>query len=114
MQISGGLENHAHLRVLTALCRPHFNTRVHDPQVGNNLIKAYVDLKDTGPVRVILEQLYASQRPDWREHLLYWEQQIDAAAGRFGPVKIPPPLEVGLLTKEVVSSCPRNPGGSKI
>ena len=32
--------------------------------------------------------------------MVYWEQQINAAEGRFGPVNTPPPMYVGLLTLE--------------
>jgi tetratricopeptide (TPR) repeat protein len=98
MQISGDLGNQGHLDVLIELCRPYFKARVHGLPVGNNLIKAYVDLKDAESARAILEQLYACQRPDWREHLLFWEKQIDEMAGRYGPTKVSPALEVNLLT----------------
>lgn len=97
MQISGDLGNKGQLELLVQLCRPHFVPSVHGLQVGNNLIKAYVDLKDPASARAILEQLYAMQRPDWRERLQYWEKQIDDIESKFGPVKTPPPLEVGLL-----------------
>ena len=54
MQISGDLGNKGYLRELTELCRPHFMSRVHGLQVGNNLLKAYVDLKDIASARLIL------------------------------------------------------------
>ena len=98
MQISGDLGNHGQLGLIVELCRPRFNAGVHGLQVGNNLIKAYVDLKDTDAARTILAQLSALQRPDWHKHLLYWEDQIDKAQAQFGPVGTPPKLEVGLLT----------------
>jgi tetratricopeptide (TPR) repeat protein len=96
MQISGDLGNKGQLELLLRLCRPYFVAKEHGLQVGNNLIKAYVDLKDFASARVILEQLYAQQRPDWRDHLLYWDKQIEEPS--YGPVSTPP--SVGLLVLE--------------
>jgi tetratricopeptide (TPR) repeat protein len=98
MQISGDLGNQGQLGLIIELCRPRFNASVHGLQVGNNLIKAYVDLKDPDSARKILAQLRALQRPDWHKHLLYWEDQIDQSQAQFGPIATPSKLEVGILT----------------
>ena len=44
MQISGDLGNAAHLPELLQLVEPHFVAEVHGLPVGNNLIKAHLDL----------------------------------------------------------------------
>jgi tetratricopeptide (TPR) repeat protein len=98
MQISGDLGNHGQLRSIIELCGPRFDASVHGLQVGNNLIKAYVDLKDPESARTILAQLTALNRPDWHKHLLYWDNEIDKSQGKFGPVATPPKLEVDILT----------------
>jgi hypothetical protein len=48
--------------------------------VGNNLIKAYVGLRDVSNARKILGQLSARQWPEWNDHLLFWGREIDALA----------------------------------
>jgi hypothetical protein len=87
MQISGDLGNRGHLALLLDLCGPRFDLALHGLQVGNNLIKANLELGRTTDARRIVEQLYAQQRPDWREALMDWEQRIDDAEKRYGPVE---------------------------
>ena len=60
-------------------------------QVGNNLLKAYVDLRDSTSARRILDQLYAQQRPDWRDQLLFWEREIDKLDKGYKPVEAAKP-----------------------
>ena len=48
--------------------------------------------------RKLLEQLYSQQRPDWREHLIAWEQKLDDAQKRYGEVTAP--LEVVVMKLE--------------
>lgn len=100
MQISGDLGNHGLMKEATEICGPLFDAKEHGFQVGNNLIKAYIDLKDTPSARSILEQLYALQRPDWREHLVFWEREIDKQEKGYGPVNDGAKLELQLLTLE--------------
>jgi pentatricopeptide repeat protein len=50
---------------------------LHGLAVGNNLIKAYLELGDADEARAVLDKLYAQQRPDWRDALAYWDGQID-------------------------------------
>lgn len=76
MQISGDLGNAAHLPELLALTEPLFDPTVHGIQVGNNLIKAHVDLGQLEAAKQIIERLYALKRPDWRETLSFWETEI--------------------------------------
>jgi tetratricopeptide (TPR) repeat protein len=86
MQISGDLGNSGELSLLLELCTPQFDLQRHGIQVGNNLIKANLDLGRTKEARAILEKLYAQQRPDWRQVLTDWERRIDDAERRYGPV----------------------------
>ena len=98
MQISGDLGNNGLLKEMTEICSPLFDAKEHGLQVGNNLIKAYVDLRESPNARHILEQLYAQQRPDWRDHLLFWEREIDKLDKGYGPVEESAKIEVELLT----------------
>lgn len=98
MQISGDLGNARRLPLAITLCAPRFAVQIHGLQVGNNLIKAYLESGQTQEARKLLELLYAQQRPDWQEHLVFWEKEIDKAAGRFGPLPADAPLEIELHT----------------
>jgi hypothetical protein len=76
MQMSGDLGNHAHLPELIQLTEPHFKVEVHGLSVGNNLIKAYIDLGQLDHAKRILDELYARKRPDWQQSLSFWDTEI--------------------------------------
>lgn len=100
MQISGDLGNTAHLPEILQLVEPQFDASTHGLPVGNNLLKAHLDLGQIDHARRVLDQLYALQRPDWRETLSYWDNEI--AKARLAPE--PPPqaaaLKVAMLRIE--------------
>jgi tetratricopeptide (TPR) repeat protein len=79
MQMSGDLGNHAHLPELLQLTEPHFVVQTHGIQVGNNLIKAHLDLGQIEAACRILNQLYALKRPDWNQNLSFWDTEIAKA-----------------------------------
>lgn len=79
MQMSGDLGNAGHLPELLLLTEPYFVAELHGLQVGNNLIKAHLDLGQLEAARRILNQLYALKRPDWNESLSYWDTEIAEA-----------------------------------
>lgn len=78
-QMSGDLGNAAHLPELLRLTEPHFVPNIHGLAVGNNLIKAHLDLGQFEAARKILDQLYAQNRGDWKENLNYWETEMAKA-----------------------------------
>lgn len=78
-QMSGDLGNTAHLPELLRLAGPLFIPHLHGLAVGNNLIKACVDLGQFDAARKILDQLYAQNRSDWKAHLSYWDTEIAKA-----------------------------------
>ncbi len=98
MQMSGDLGNRGHTELLVQLTQPRFDALQHGLMVGNNLLRAYIELGMLPQARKLLEQLYAQQRPDWREHLLYWEEKLDSATKRHGEVT--EPVELTLVTLE--------------
>jgi tetratricopeptide (TPR) repeat protein len=95
MQMSGDLGNRGHTQLLVQLTQPRFDVLVHGLMVGNNLLRPYIELGMFPEARKLLEQLYAQQRPDWREHLMHWEQKLDDAQKRYGEVTAP--LEVVVM-----------------
>ena len=82
MSISGDLGNAGQLAELLALVEPRFEASVHGLMVGNNLITAHLDLGQASQAGVILRRLIAQNRPDWREHLAFWDKEITAARSR--------------------------------
>lgn len=100
IQISRDLVNHGLVKELTEICAPVFDVKEHGLQVGNNLIKAYLDLKDTPKARGILEQLHALQRLDWREYLVAWEGAIAKQEKGGGPANDSAKIEIEWLPVE--------------
>lgn len=96
MQLSGDLGNRGHTELLVRLTQPRFDLAAHGLTVGNNLLRAYADLGMFAEARQLLERLYSQQRPDWREHLIFWEQKLDDAQKRYGEVSAP--LDIVLMT----------------
>lgn len=79
MQMSGDLGNAGYLAEILALAEPEFTPALHGLLVGNNLIKANLDLGRIEDAHGIVEKLYALKRPDWRENLSYWDTEISKA-----------------------------------
>jgi tetratricopeptide (TPR) repeat protein len=95
MQMSGDLGNRGKTELLVQLTQAHFDVDAHGLMVGNNLMRAYLELGMFAEARRLLEQLYRQQRPDWRDHLVQWEQKLDDAQKRYGEVT--GPLEVMVM-----------------
>jgi hypothetical protein len=98
MQLSGDLGNRGHTELLVRLTQPRFDLATHGLTVGNNLLRAYLDLGLFAEARKLLEQLYSQQRPDWREQLNAWEQNLDDAQKRYGEVNAP--MDIVLMRLE--------------
>ncbi len=98
MQLSGDLGNRGHTDLLVRLTQPRFDLATHGLTVGNNLLRAFAELGMFAEARKLLEQLYSLQRPDWRDHLIHWEQKLDDAQKRYGEVTAP--LEVVMMKLE--------------
>lgn len=79
MQISGDLGKHGHLKEAIRLTEPRFVPQVHGLAVGNNLIKAHLDLGQVEEAKNILDKLYALKRPDYAQSLSFWDTQIAKA-----------------------------------
>jgi tetratricopeptide (TPR) repeat protein len=103
MQMSGDLGNRGQAQLLVQLTQPRFNLLEHGLLVGNNLLRAYIELGMLADARRLLEQLYAQQRPDWREHLQHWEEKLDDAQKRYGEVTAPVEVVVMKLEQPVWS-----------
>jgi tetratricopeptide (TPR) repeat protein len=98
MQISGDLGRNGYLPELLTLTAPLFDPKTHGLQVGNNLIKAYLDLAQPDPAKDILDQLYAINHPDWRERLSFWDTQIARARLEPSTAKDPTSIQMRMLT----------------
>lgn len=80
-QMSGDLGIHGRLTEALELTEPHFVPELHGLQVGNNLIKANIELGHLQRARQILNQLRTQSRPDWRPHLEHWDSEIERKGG---------------------------------
>ncbi|HZQ21000.1 MAG TPA: tetratricopeptide repeat protein [Terriglobales bacterium] len=98
MQISGDLGKHGYLRELLELTESRFVPDRHGLQVGNNLIKAHLDLGEIEPARKILDQLYALKRPDYKQTLSFWDTEIAKARIEHTMVPDQPRLNVAIAT----------------
>jgi tetratricopeptide (TPR) repeat protein len=99
-QMSGDLGNAGHLPEILTLAKPHFVADVHGLQVGNNLIKAHLDLGQLDAARSVLDQLYALKRLDWKEALSFWDAEIAKARLNIIPADEKAPFNVAMLTIE--------------
>jgi tetratricopeptide (TPR) repeat protein len=75
-QMSGDLGQHGHLPEILSIVSPHFDPNIHGLAVGNNLIKAHLDLGQLDAARAIVERLYSFKRPDWQKSLAFWDAEI--------------------------------------
>ena len=99
-QISGDLGRSGHLAELLQLTEPLFVPERHGLLVGNNLIKAHLDLGQVEAAHRILDQLYALKRPDYKQQLGFWDTEI--AKARVAKVDPPkgPDLSIEMGTVE--------------
>jgi len=100
MSISGDLGNAGHLPEILNLVGPRFDVHTHGLQVGNNLIKAYVDLGQFDAARKILDELYAQNRTDWKPSLSYWDTEMAKARIAITPFDDKVPSQAQMLTTE--------------
>ncbi|MEQ1852062.1 MAG: hypothetical protein ABMA01_10770 [Chthoniobacteraceae bacterium] len=98
MQISGDLGNAGHLPEILQLVEPHFDPATHGLQVGNNLIKAHLDLGRGDAARRIVDQLYALKRPDWKETLSFWDTELAKARVGLARPETPQSIQMAMLT----------------
>lgn len=97
-QMSGDLGNHAHLTELLRLAEPRFDVAIHGLPVGNNLIKANLDLGRIDAARAVLDRLYAQNRPDWKQNLSFWDTEIAKVRVSIADAPTPEKMEVTLLS----------------
>lgn len=68
--------------------------------MGNNLIKAHLDLGQSDAARRIVNQLHALNRPDWKETLSYWDTEIAKALVALAQPETQQSIKVAMLTIE--------------
>jgi len=100
MQLSGDLGNHGYLSEILRLAEPRFVPAIHGLYVGNNLIKVHLELGELEAARRILDKLYALKRPDWNEHLSYWDQEIAKRRVASETLSQSEPLNMGMVLVE--------------
>ncbi len=100
MQLSGDLGKAGYLEALVEWTQPHFSLEYHGLQVGNNLLKAYLDLGQLDRASELLQRLYTQNRPDWKPTLSFWDTEIAKARAAATPVEPESQISATLLTTE--------------
>jgi tetratricopeptide (TPR) repeat protein len=100
VQMGGDLGKHGYLRELLQLTEPRFVPELHGLQVGNNLIKAHLDLGEIEPARKLLDELYALKRPDYKQHLSFWDTEIAKARVGQATTADEPPVSIAIAAIE--------------
>lgn len=95
-QMSGDLGNAGQLAELIALAEPLFLPEIHGLAVGNNLIKAHLDIGEIDAAQAVLEKLYALKRHDYQETLTFWDTAIGEARTKLQ--QVPDPTTSILMT----------------
>jgi tetratricopeptide (TPR) repeat protein len=98
IQMSGDLGNSGHLAEIIRHAGPYFDPAYHGLQVGNNLIKANLELGRSEEARSVLQQLYDQKRPDWKPTLHYWDTELAKADTAKRAVTPATELSVSLLS----------------
>jgi len=100
MQMSGDLGKNGCLAEAIRLTEPLFDPSVHGLHVGNNLIKAHLDLGHIPEAKRVLEQLYAQKRPDWQGALNYWDTELAKAKVASKDAPAPEQIALSMITVE--------------
>jgi tetratricopeptide (TPR) repeat protein len=74
--ISGDLGNAGRLSELVELFGPRFDPQLHGLGLGNNLMRAYVELEDLDAARGVLQRLHSVGSVAWSEALAYWDDEL--------------------------------------
>jgi predicted Zn-dependent protease len=82
MQMSADLGESGYLEECVRLVTPHFDPAFHGMGVGNNLIKANMDLGRKDTAGSILNRLRAQNRPEWQEMLDFWDGELAGTNAR--------------------------------
>lgn len=97
MQMSGDLGKHGLLVEALRLTTPLFFAAVHGIAVGNNLIRANVELGRLDHARALVDQLFALKRPDFEQTLGMWDGEIAKARLEANAQLPPTPLQFETL-----------------
>ncbi len=79
--MSRDLGMHGRLQEVLDLTGPYFIPELHGLEVGNNLIRANMELGHIKRARQILNQLRMHPRPDWKAHLDAFDAEIESKGG---------------------------------
>jgi tetratricopeptide (TPR) repeat protein len=96
-QISGELGQRGHLPEILRIVSPYYQPAVHGVMVGNNIIKAHLDLGQLDIAKSLVELLFSMKRPDWHKPLAFWDMEIAKARSELASVEINQSTPIELL-----------------
>ncbi len=108
-QMSGDLGNHAHLPEILQLAAPYYDVARHGLPAGLNILKAYHDLGQLDAARRFLDRLYAARRPDWKQPLAFWENELARSRHAVDNTPPAPPRVSASVSPAAVESAPAAP-----
>ncbi|MGL1937213.1 MAG: hypothetical protein OCD01_19455 [Fibrobacterales bacterium] len=112
-QISGDLGGAGYISEILTVTLPLYRIDTHGLDVGNNIIKAYMELEQYSEAQSLVTQLFSKDRIDWKESLTFWQTELDNAKQSYGstPDKTP---SIGMLSIDEPIWLHKLPGGSTI
>ncbi len=113
-QVSGDLGNHAHLPEILRLVAPHFDVARHGLTVGNNLIKASLDLGQIDAAAALVDAHFKQRRMDWKEPLEYWDNEVAKARASTANSQLGGKNQIILLGFPAPLWLPSNSPGSEL
>lgn len=96
-QISGDLGSHGHLPEILKTVAPYYQPAIHGVMVGNNIIKAHLDLGQLDAAKALVETLFSMKRPDWHKALSFWDMEIAKAKAEIATDELKKNAQIELL-----------------
>lgn len=77
MMISGDLGKNGFISEIISFIKPKYKPEAHGPQTGGNILTAFLNLGDFKQGLPFVRELYKYNWPQFREHLTYYEGELD-------------------------------------
>jgi len=100
MMISGDLGKNGFVAEVLKVALPVYQAEKHGLPVGVNILQAYLETKNYPDGEQFLHKMFAMNRPDWKQNLMYYAAEFDKL--RIGASRdrkeVEPPVSMGVYT----------------